>query len=105
MLNMTSAYYQDQLVEKLQLMLATGELRVASWCRTHNIHTDHHQFAISFELITSGWITRVEYDSESEHFDFNRMLILLAEKLAKRANNDLRKELDQMNPKEKELAP
>lgn len=101
MLNMTSAYYTDQLAEKLQLMLATGELRIGSWYRDHNIVDDMYEYGITFELVTPNWPVRIEYRDPSEVMNFNKMLQLLAEKLANRANVELKEELDKMNPKER----
>lgn len=97
MLNMTSAYYVDQLAEKLQLMLATGELKIGSWMRQQGLTDDVYHFAVNFELDAPSWIVKVEYYAESSQLDFNKLIQLLAEKLANRANHDLRKFLAQAN--------
>lgn len=89
MLNMTSAYYSDQLAEKLQLMLATGELRISSWMRDQSLVDSMYHFAMSFDLDTPNWNVRIEYYSESGRLDLNKMIQLLAEKLANRALQDV----------------
>lgn len=97
MLNMTSHYYIDQLAEKLQLMIATGDLRVASSMRNQSLVDDMYHFAMSFDLDNANWNVRVEYYSESDKLDFIKMIQLLAEKLANRALQEVNRIVDSYN--------
>ena len=100
MLNMTSAYYIDQLAEKLQLMLATGELQIAGWSRECSVHdAEDFMFVMNFELIAPQSLKIISYESPDEDFDFIRMIKLLATRMAGEANEIVAHELAMMNPK------
>lgn len=102
MLNMASAYYSDQLAEKLQLMIATGDLRINSWMRQEGISDNTYHYVMTFDFPTPNWNVRVEYYDESSKMDFNKMIQLLAEKLANRALQEVGKQMDAAN---KPVAP
>lgn len=98
MLNMTSAYYIDQLAEKLQLMLATGELQISSSSR-ENSKDENFKFTMRFDLVAPQTVETVSYEDSDEKCDFNRMIQLLATKLTDRGNAILAHELMWLNPK------
>lgn len=79
MLNTQSAYFRDQLVEKLQLMLATRELYIIATTRHKgDVHLNQ---AITFQVSATQEEWKVEYNTKVEQLDLPTALKTLADKM------------------------
>lgn len=85
MLNTQSAYFVDQLAEKLQLMLATRELQVVSYTR----FSDQEQQA-TFYLPSTQEDWSVDFPSEKDHLDLPKAIQRLASDMAEEMNARLK---------------
>ncbi len=79
MLNTQSAYFKDQLVEKLQLMMAIRELYIIATTR-HKGDVQLNQ-SITFQVSATQEEWKVEYNSKLEQLDLPAALKTLADKM------------------------
>ena len=89
MLNTQSAYFKDQLIEKLQLMIATQELTIGNKWRASQDNTFRH--GIIFHLHEDEYT--IEYHSSDPKFSLALALTKLAETLIVKMHSYLKARL------------
>ena len=97
MLNTTSAYFRDQLLEKLQLMLATRELYILKHSR--NTDSTYNQ-SVTFQVSATQEEWKVEYDADPKSINLPLALSQLAEDMTNTMHNYLRARLVDIAPEE-----
>jgi len=89
MLNIKSEYYADQLAEKLQLMLATHELKIMSWW------SDGESQGVSFIFLFNSEVVNIKFrhivlsDDKPVRLDLTRAIATLAHELQSNLTTDM----------------
>ena len=97
MLNTQSAYFRDQLVEKLQLMLATRELYILSALRKQGLDELGHDIKFQVSSTEEEWEIHYQAKEPSAPIDLPRALILLADLMTENMHNYMNARLMEVN--------
>lgn len=90
MLNMQSSYFRDQLIEKLQLMLATQEVTIGV---THRYTKDDKTYDHSVDFILNDTKYNIFYNSADPKWSLPVALQQLADTLIEKMHSYLKTRL------------